>query len=224
VLDVLDKHFSSCYPNEACGFVLTSGEYIPLVNISNDPLNSFRVSVSDFLKYNNNIRYIVHSHPDSPCTPSIDDIEYCTAVGVPFLIYSYPSFDSVIIQPQEDFLLGKEYIFGVNDCLQSCIKYYSSIGILIDRDIDFLDNWWDLNLDYFNHKYITSKGFVKVDSLQPNDFLLFNVKCSVANHCGVYVGSDNFLHHAINRCSTIENLYPFWHKFISGIYRYEKKG
>ena len=42
----------------------------------------------------------------------------------------------------------------------------------------------------------------------------------VNNHCGVYLGNDIFYHHAEERLSCRENLYPRWHKWLVGAYRY----
>jgi cell wall-associated NlpC family hydrolase len=51
--------------------------------------------------------------------------------------------------------------------------------------------------------------------------LIFTMGANVPNHCGVYTGNDIFFHHAVNRLSCRENLYPLWKKYLTGIYRYE---
>ena len=56
--------------------------------------------------------------------------------------------------------------------------------------------------------------------MKENDVIIFTINASVGNHCGVYLGDDLFFHHAENRISCRENLYPFWKKHISGVYRY----
>ena len=87
--------------------------------------------------------------------------------------------------------------------------------------LPFEDDWWEKGLDYFTDEYISTWGFEKIeDNMQEGDFLVFTIKALVGNHCGVYLGDDIFYHHAENRISCRENLYPFWKKYISGVYRY----
>ena len=81
-------------------------------------------------------------------------------------------------------------------------------------------NWWDKNLNYFTEENINTWGLVKVDSPKKNDVLVFQVKADVPDHCGIYLGNDVFFHHAENRLSCREHLYPFWGQYIVGIYRY----
>ena len=73
---------------------------------------------------------------------------------------------------------------------------------------------------HFSEDIIKNWGGVKVDTPQKNDVLIFKVKADVPDHCGVYLGNDIFFHHAENRLSCRENLYPFWAKYIVGIYRH----
>ena len=69
---------------------------------------------------------------------------------------------------------------------------------------------------------IESYGYKRVEgNMQPNDVLIFTIRENVPNHCGVYLGDDIFYHHAENRLSCRENLYPFWKQYITGIYRHE---
>ena len=87
--------------------------------------------------------------------------------------------------------------------------------------IHSLDNWWDKGLDYFTEDYIGTWGFEKVEgNMKKGDLLIFTISSPVGNHCGVYLGDDIFYHHAENRLSCRENLYPFWKQYISGVYRY----
>ena len=44
-------------------------------------------------------------------------------------------------------LYGREYEFGVNDCLEAGIDYYASKGIELPKRALFEDDWWDKGLD-----------------------------------------------------------------------------
>jgi len=117
-------------------------------------------------------------------------------------------------------LIGREYQFGVTDCFEAMRDYLAEQSINIPPRIPFEDNWWDNSLDYFTEENIKNWNHIKVDSPQKNDVLIFKVQADVPDHCGVYLGNDVFFHHAENRLSCREHLYPFWGQYIVGIYRY----
>ena len=77
-------------------------------------------------------------------------------------------------------------------------------------------------MDYFTDEIIKDYGYVKVENgnMQKNDVIIFTIQANVGNHCGVYLGEDLFFHHAEKRISCRENLYPFWKKYITGVYRH----
>ena len=66
-------------------------------------------------------------------------------------------------------------------------------------------------------------GFKKIDTeeLTKNDIVTFSIRSDVPNHCGVFLGNDIFYHHAENRLSCRENLYPFWVTYLDRAYRYD---
>jgi cell wall-associated NlpC family hydrolase len=119
---------------------------------------------------------------------------------------------------------GLTYEFGKRDCFTFVHRYYNDIGIPFNNREDFIDDWWEQDIDYFCPEYIKKWGFIPSTkkNLQPKDLLIFNVKCSVPNHCGVYIEQNMFAHHAHGRLSCVEDLYPFWTKFLVGAYSYEK--
>ena len=167
---------------------------------------------------------IVHSHPNGTSEPSELDIKYCNTLNVPYYIFSYPGMDLTVLQPEgrEKNLYGREYEFGVNDCFEAMRDYLKDQNIEIPKRKPFEDNWWDRGLNYFTDEMIESYGYKRVEgNMQPNDVLIFTIRENVPNHCGVYLGDDIFYHHAENRLSCRENLYPFWKQYITGIYRHE---
>ena len=86
----------------------------------------------------------------------------------------------------------------------------------------FEDDWWDKNLDYFTKEIIADWKHepIELEDIEPNDVLIFQMMSPKNNHCGVYLGNDIFYHHAVNRLSCRESLYPAWHKSLTGAYRY----
>ena len=118
-------------------------------------------------------------------------------------------------------LYGRDYEFGLNDCFSAARDYYIAQGLSIPSRPLFEDDWWEKGLNYFTDDYIATWGFKRVEgNMQKDDLLIFTIRANVGNHCGVYLGEDLFYHHAENRLSCRENLYPFWKKYITGVYRY----
>jgi len=223
----IEKHFSAEYPREGCGIIgIVKGKkrWFPCKNVANSK-DDFIMSSEDWFAIKNkaDIFAIVHSHPDAENTASPADIANCNALGVPYYIFSYPDMDLNIVEPTvfTNPLAGREYKFGEKDCFEAMRDYLSAQGIQIPARAMFEDNWWEKGLDYFNEKIIAQWGFKKVLTPKRNDLLIFQMSEAVADHCGVYLGNDIFFHHAENRLSCRESLYPLWGKHIVGIYRHE---
>ncbi len=208
------NHFDAEYPREGCGaigVVKGKSKWFPCKNISEDD-NDFIMDSSDYIRASlkSDIVAIVHSHPDTSEEPSEADVKMSNSLNLDSYIFSWPEGKMYHLKPnrKEVPLLGREYEFGVLDCWQLVIDYYETIGISLKRSIvAYEDNWWEKGLNYFDdlfHHY----GFEEVTdgSIQKHDGLMFNIRSSVPNHCGVYLGNDKFLHHAENRLSCREIL------------------
>lgn len=106
-MDYLDKIFEyaeEVYPQECCGVVAErDGEekFFPIPNIADDPYSEFEFSKPEYLEVilQNNIRAIVHSHPDGVVEPSNHDIKACNFIKIPYLIVSYPKKDALWVEP-----------------------------------------------------------------------------------------------------------------------------
>ena len=227
MIEDIQKHFEAEYPREACGIIgVVKGKkkYYPCENVAEDD-NDFIMSSTDYMKHKRcmDIIGIVHNHPNADNTPSEGDIDNCNALGIPYYIFSYPDMELNILEPKVNVnpLLGREYKFATADCFEASRDWLAAEGIHIPPRDPFEDDWWIKDLDYFTEENIKNWGLVKVDNPQKNDVLIFQIEADVPNHCGVYLGNDVFFHHAVNRLSCRESLYPFWRKHIVGIYRYE---
>lgn len=220
------EHFEKEYPREGCGIIaIVQGKkhWFPCTNVALD--GDFAIDPNEYFEIRKryDIYAIVHSHPDGTCKPSENDIKYCNAMGVRYWIFSYPGMDLEIVEPKEYYneLLGKEYEFGVYDCLEAVRAHYKKyLGIELQKRLPYLDDWWKHGHDYFTEEHIAEWGFHKVEELKSHDILVFKMGADVSNHCGVYIGNSIFYHHAVNRLSCKENLYPLWKKYLVGIYRY----
>ncbi len=140
-----------------------------------------------------------------------------------FTIYSYPQMQKFQLAPDAAVsnLIGKEYEVGITDCLSLAVEYYQKVlGIQLPPRKEYKDDWWDLGEDYITDEELEEWGFVPVDNYRKNDILIFD-RQGIKGHIGIALEGDIFLHHAINRLSCRENLYPFWAKCMSRVYRYE---
>lgn len=226
MIEDIKAHFEKEYPREACGIIgVVKGKktWFPCRNIA-EGNEDFVMSSEDWfeVKKKADIFAIVHNHIESSNEPSQSDINNCNALGIPYYIFSYPDLELNIVEPKENFypLLGREYCFGTSDCFEAMRDWLASENIQIPAREVFEDDWWEKGIDYFTEENIKNWKHIKVDSPQKNDVLIFAVDSAVGNHCGVYLGNDVFFHHAVNRLSCRESLYPFWGKHIIGIYRY----
>jgi len=227
MIEQIKEHFESEYPKEGCGIIgIVKGkkQWFPCENIAENN-DDFIMSSEDWFKVKKHadILAIVHNHTNNDNTPSENDINNCNALGIPYYIFSYPDLELNIVEPKENFnpLLGREYSFGTSDCFEAMRDWLEAEGIKIPKRAAFEDDWWLKGLDYFTEEVVKEWGFKKVTSPQKNDLLVFAVESPVGNHCGVYLGNDVFFHHAVNRLSCRESLYPFWARHIIGIYRHE---
>lgn len=225
IQDIKD-HFDNEYPKEGCGVIgIVKGKkkWFPCKNVA-DSEEDFILSSEDWfeIKKKADIFAIVHNHINYSNEASENDINNCNALGIPYYIFSYPELDLNILEPKTHFnpLIGREYKFGVTDCFEAMRDWLAKENIQIPKRAAFEDDWWLKGLDYFTEDIIEQWGFKKVDTPQKNDLLIFAVESSVGNHCGVYLNNDIFFHHAENRLSCRESLYPFWAKHIIGIYRH----
>jgi len=221
------KHLGFSYPEEGCGLLVNKKgkiHWIPCNNTAENPEEDFVISASDYIKASitGDIYAIVHSHPDASPEPSEHDKKISDFLGIPYHIYSVPDFEKYVYTPKElkNSLIGRDYKFGENDCYSLVRDYYKQELDINLPTILFEDNWYDKGLNYFDDLF-ESFGFVEVEQPQKHDGIIFNIFCNVPNHCGIYLGEDIFMHHAINRLSCRESLYSGWKQHVTRFVRRE---
>ena len=224
----IEQHFKKEYPREGCGVLAVvkgKKQCFPVKNIANNN-DDFVMDSDEYIKImlTSDIIGIVHNHIDASPEPGETDIQQCNVLGIPYYIFSYPEMELKVLQPENNYtdLYGREYKFGTVDCFEAMRDYLITKNITIPPRALFEDDWYDKGLDYFSSEVIKSWGGqpVDLDKIQENDVLIFRVQEIVNNHCGVYIGNDIFYHHAVNRLSCRESLYPFWYQYLEGAYRY----
>jgi len=231
VLSKIDKEILSyCldkYPEEACGILLNKKGHlvwVPCDNVAEDKESNFVLDSTQYLQahFQGDIHSIVHSHTNSSSKLSEADKKASDFLKIPYTVYSVPDGEKTTYHPPDsNNLLGRTYEFGVQDCWILVRDYYKQEYNITLPLLDFEDDWWMKGLNYFDD-YFTDFGFVEAESPEKGDVILFSVRSTVPNHCGVYLGEGLFMHHAENRLSCRESLYPFWVKQITRYSRYAK--
>lgn len=211
---------------ESCGFIfLCKGKlkYIPTKNVSDSPRENFIIDPKVYSKYSllGDILFIVHTHPDNT-VPSEYDMQACNALGIPYIIYSCSTLEHSITYPKNyKHLLGRTYEFGVKDCFEAARDWYLAHNVYISKRGEWEDDWWLVGKDYLSDE-MQDWPFKKVNNLKYGDLVTFAVGHEKENHMAIYLDNDVIFHHAVNRLSCRENMYPMWGKCLRNIYRYEK--
>ena len=100
----IENHFKNTAPREACGVIVNNCgiiEYPPVTNVAKEE-EDFIMDTDEYLSiyYSKEIVAIVHSHVNISCNPSEYDIIQCNAVQIPYYIFSYPSMEMHVLEPQ----------------------------------------------------------------------------------------------------------------------------
>jgi proteasome lid subunit RPN8/RPN11 len=197
-------------------------QLVPLINHSEDPVNYF-VLGDDFaeLQLKGEVIYIIHGH-STDCVPSEYDIASCNSCNIPYIIFNRTDFSYTVVRPSNyKSLSGIEYKFGVNDCFETARNWYLMHGVPIPERQEWIDDWWLEGYDYIKD-LDKIWPFKPAGGLEYGTLITFAVESETENHLGVYLDNDIFFHHAVDRLSCKENLYPFWGRYIRNIYNYER--
>jgi cell wall-associated NlpC family hydrolase len=128
--------------------------------------------------------------------------------------------DQVPMQPLKE----RTFRHGVTDCyalVRDWFKVYRKVALPdLARDWEWWDTEENVLLEHF-HEF----GFIEIErsELKWGDCVMGKVGVigsNVTNHCGVYLGEDQILHHLPNRPSRIDMLGP-WSKIITHYCRYQ---
>lgn len=224
VLNASRKHAESCFPNEAVG-VVVNGYYKQLTNIHEDPRNHFKVSPIELIATigEHKAQAIIHSHAltirDAHLKgPSEADMKTQIHWQIPFGIQLVTQSgagniiwwgDGVPVLPYE----GRQYVFGVYDCYSIIRDFFKQEFNIYLRDYARADNFWDgANAVDLYLAHIESEGFVRIDDNAPmkrGDVVLIRARSKVVNHCVIYLGGDQCLHHMSNTISKQESINRF---------------
>lgn len=224
IYDEIYGHLQAALPKEACGVIAKIKNEIKYIRAENlaDNNDDFILDPS-CLEYvddiNGKVLYIVHTHPRSSCQPSSSDLQSIEEHGYPWIIMDSNKQVS-ITRPPCGPLLGREFNYGVADCLALVVDYYKTkFNVQIQEVPRFSTHWWsDFGMD-FNQLLAQYTEFEIVNNIKEHDILIMKLTEKIPNHFAIYVGSGKIMHHAVGRLSVIENLSPDDFKNITHILR-----
>lgn len=216
-------HAKRLVPHESCALLIEAqGEpfYWRCENVSGEPdiaIPAFK----DLARAEDAGRLLgfVHSHPNHEPF-SVLDRKGSEAMQLPWWVV-YPSDDTwVRYDPSSRDLLGRRYIFGIDDCWSLFKDWYlRERGLVLIDDVRNYDKW----RNGFEHHLanMDAAGFREVafESLQPGDGLFFAVASRSISHCAIYLGDGVMLHHLEGSLSRTEHITQAWLKRLRKVIR-----
>lgn len=221
------EHAQACFPNEACGLIVSAGKkahFVACKNQAPDPQANFLIGPDDYIKATEQGEVIAiwHSHTHGSVEPSEADLGGCEMWQLPWLISGVESNGQTfthqgpnLIKPkawQADYV-GRPYVFGSFDCYSLLTDFYArEFGIQLGRYPNLrVSQWWRKDMDILGDHW-REQGFVPVTdgTFKHGDALGIAMDSEVANHVAVYVTGDIILHHLVNRLSRREPFSPYW--------------
>ncbi len=202
-------HAAAEYPRESCGIVV-AGEYVPCENLARDPLQHFKIDEDLLLGAGDQLQAMIHSHPDGPRHPSMQDMQGQIDWRVPWgIICSWPEgitdapfwWGDTVPRPP---LYQRGFRWGITDCY-SLIRdwFHLHHGFLPP---DFPRDWGEWQEDPPRVGYLENYqagGFIDLgpitkhllSQVRPGDLPIMRIRSKVPNHGGIIDMDGQLLQH-----------------------------
>ena len=205
-------HAKEQAPKEACGLLLIikgKEKYFPCKNLADKPEDMFIIDPEDWAKAEDTgeITAIIHSHPVTSPELSMADKVACEKTKLKWYVVQPNLKQWVEYEPcgYKAPLIGRKWVWGVNDCWSLCRDYYKEhLGIEL-KDWDRPTSSDAFLKDPSFDRSFADTGFRELrpdEELKKNDLLLMSMRSQGLNHIGLYLGDQLLLHHLQNRLSS----------------------
>lgn len=203
---------------EMCGLILCDDTFILCENVAIDKVNNFEIDSDVLIKYDGQIKAIVHSHNNSFPHLSACDIKMLENSGLDWVLVCDDKVKHYRHIPN---LIGREFIFNRQDCYNLFRDVYMLAGIDFPQ-FKYVENWYEIGQNLYVDNLI-KYGFEQVETPEIGDVVLFAMRSEIPNHCGVYIGNNYILHHALNQLSKRDLLNGYWLNNLHSFWRYKWK-
>lgn len=208
------------FPKEMCGILFLDEDNIVKFkqcdNLSDNPIELFEIDSTVLIDYN--VIAIVHSHTNGRNYLSKCDMQNQRLLNLDWVLVCD---DNVMIYRSIAPLLGRPFEFNKQDCYNLFKDCYMLAGIDFP-EFKYPDNWYEQGMNLYVDNLL-KYGFEKVDTPEIGDVILFTIGSEIANHAGVYIDNQLFIHHSIDRLSKRDILGGYWLKNTHSIWRYKWK-
>lgn len=212
--EVLKKIKEYCLKNsniEMCGIVVLLNNELKVIGITNshqNPVNNFKLNEIEYAlaeDLSDEVICIFHSHINKK-GPSFFDKFNCNIHKIDYTIYDIFNDKFYFLKPKDIDYINKKFEIGMSDCYSLVRDYYrEEFGIKLRNY--YRDRSWFIGEKNLFDELFLECGFKKVDSLKPNDCILFKIKNKkYSDHIGIYIDNNTFLHHPIKGNSEIKKL------------------
>ena len=198
-------------PEEVCGLLVQiDGDVVPLSakNLSHEPKRSFYMDPTAWLsarEAGGEVIGVFHSHPDRSPKPSMPDRQQCEATGLPWLIVSPHTGRHEWLEP-EGFkapLVRRPFAWGVFDCSTLLRDYYEyTLGLTIWIPEGYAWRFWkERPAPRVFESAIERNDVVAIpkEEIRLHDMIFMRLASyHVINHCGMYLGNGELLHHMVD--------------------------
>ncbi len=236
--------FGASFPNE-CVVTVHGDKWKHLTNVSTRGAYEFVLSAQDSVAiYDNPPDLLLHSHPCPPSSAAASDSDIAAQLktgcnwGIVAVtgnergdVYNiaYPECwgPTIPVQP----LIGREYLFGIRDCVSICWDYYQLNGAPVERypyvqrPAEYPEGSEQRNQFYTLPDKAGLKPVAR-HKRKPGDLVLMQINdANRHNHCAIFLGENKFLHQMDARLSEewrILNEEVFIEKFNLLFYRNPK--
>lgn len=235
VTDAIKQHAMESYPNESCGIIMDD-EYVPCENTHPTPDKAFRIDpgFTAPLLVAGKIQAVVHSHPNGPSHPGVEDAQNQIEMGIPWGVISVIGDETTALYSSDLLwwgdqlppvpLLGRRFIWHIFHCYQLYRDWWKQErGIhfaMYACEEEFIQNNRDVFIEHVEKTHHTNLGKIPVTELEIGDMLVGRLRGRHPNHCGVYIGGDEILHHPAGGASCTTSLQRWW-PYIDTVLRHD---